>query len=200
MEAARSPIAASKPLSTSSICGCAASGAPVRGGERCRAADHVLEHASDREVGARRLTVELLCADSADDVAKKCADLAELGQGIHCSSVRVEWTDRDASAALGGFAVKAGCDESRHLVRLVHDTIFALDDRGCRRARAPFSAGAADPSWGEHPIATALAAENVAVTARCGRTATRFTMGAAGMARHPARGERDASVRAGPHH
>ena len=59
----------------------------------------------------------------------------------------------------------------RHLVRLVHDTIFTLGDRGCRRARAPFSAGAADPSWGEHPINTALAAENVAVTARCRRTA-----------------------------
>jgi hypothetical protein len=145
--------------------------AAVRGGERCRAADHVLEHASDREVGARRLTVELLGADSADDVAKQGADLAELGQGIHCSSVRVEWTNRDAGAALGGFAITAGCDESRHFVRLAHGTIFAPDGRGCRRARAPFSADAADPSWGEHPIATALAAGSVAVSARCGRTA-----------------------------
>ena len=112
MEAARSSIAASKPLSTSSTCGCAAS--VPRYAAAKAVAPPIMCSSTPRTVksahGVSRSSC--YCADSADDVAKKFADLAELGQGIHCSSVRVEWTDRDASAALGGFAVKAGCDES----------------------------------------------------------------------------------------
>ena len=78
--------------------------AAVGSGEHRRPTDHVLEHAPNRELGARRRPVELLGGDAGDDRTEGWAELAELGQWIHGSSVSLVRSD-----GAGGRARTALC-------------------------------------------------------------------------------------------
>ena len=130
--------------------------AAVGGGEHRRPADHVLEHAAHGELGARRRPVELVGRDAGDDAAEQRAELVELGQGIHGSSVSLVRPDGAARARGGGLAVAAELDELGHVVRSV------LVGHGCDHpgtpppasGMRPISPGAPDAAaWDERPIA-----------------------------------------------
>ena len=57
--------------------------AAVAGREHGRAAHHVLEHTPDGELRARRLLVEVVRGDRADERTEGRHELIELGEGVH---------------------------------------------------------------------------------------------------------------------